>query len=76
MGPRVGLDGRKISPPPGFDPPDRPARSSVAIPTELPGPLFNIVHGVILMNEDKLSMLLRCNKTGNVRTVEGRGAFA
>ena len=36
MGPRVGLDGRKISFPPGFDP-DRPARSSVAIPTELHG---------------------------------------
>jgi len=23
--------------------PDRPARSSVAIPTELPGPMFNII---------------------------------
>ena len=29
MGPRAGLDGRKFSSPPGFDP---------AIPTELPGP--------------------------------------
>jgi len=29
---------RKISPPPGFDPPDRPARSSVAIPTALHRP--------------------------------------
>ena len=75
VGPRAGLDGRKISSPLGFDPgphftsgkdpvhilqeagwapgpvwtggksrphwdsiPDRPARSSVAIPTELPGP--------------------------------------
>ena len=36
MGPRAGLDGRKISSPPGFDPgPSSPW--SVAIPTELPG---------------------------------------
>jgi len=34
VGPRDGLNGRKISSPPGFD----PARSSVTIPTELPGP--------------------------------------
>ena len=33
----MGLDGRKISSPPGFDPgPYSP--QSVAIPTELPGP--------------------------------------
>ena len=37
MGLRAGLDGQKISSPPGFDPRNRPARSSVAIPTELPG---------------------------------------
>ena len=37
MGPRAGLDGRKISSPPGFDRgPSIPY--SVAIPTELPGP--------------------------------------
>ena len=37
MGPRAGLDGRKNSSPPGFDPgPSSPW--SVAIPTELPGP--------------------------------------
>ena len=36
MGPRARLEGRNISSSPGFDPPDRPARSSVAIPTELP----------------------------------------
>ena len=37
MGPRAGLDGRKISSPPGFDPgPSIP--QSLAIPTELPGP--------------------------------------
>ena len=36
MGPRAGLDRRKISSPPGFDP--GPSRwYSVAIPTELPG---------------------------------------
>ena len=37
MGPRAGLDGRKISPHRNSIP-DRPTRSSVAIPTELPGP--------------------------------------
>ena len=38
MGPRTGLDGRKISSPLGFD--TRPSSPvSVAIPTELPGPL-------------------------------------
>ena len=37
VGTRAGLDGRKISSPPGFDPgPSSP--QSVAIPTELPGP--------------------------------------
>jgi len=36
VGPRAGLDGRKTSSSPGFDP-GPPARSSVAIPTEIPG---------------------------------------
>ena len=36
MGPRAGLDGRKISSPPGFD--LGPSSPSVGIPTELPGP--------------------------------------
>ena len=37
MGPRAGLDGRKMSSPPGFDPgPSSP--QSVTMPTELPGP--------------------------------------
>ena len=37
MSRRAGLDGRKISSPPGFDlGPSSP--QSVAIPTELPGP--------------------------------------
>ena len=38
MGPRAGLDGRKISSPPGFDP-GQSSPWSVAIPTKLPGPL-------------------------------------
>ena len=37
MGPKASLDGRKISSPPGFDPAPS-SLSSVAIPTELPGP--------------------------------------
>ena len=39
VGPRAGLDrcGKSL-PPTGIQSPDRPARSSVAIPTELPGP--------------------------------------
>ena len=37
MGPRAGLDGRKISSPPGFDA-GMSSPQSVAIPTELPGP--------------------------------------
>jgi len=40
VGPRAGLDGRKISSPPGFDP--GPSTSySDAIPIELPGPHRN-----------------------------------
>ena len=48
MGPRAGLDRRKVSSPLGFNPgPSSPL--SVAIPTELPGPqpihnLFNLIH--------------------------------
>ena len=38
MGPRAGLDGRKKSRPHRDSISDRPARSSVVIPTELPGP--------------------------------------
>ena len=37
MGLRAGLDWRKISSPPGFDP-GPSSQQSVAIPTELPGP--------------------------------------
>jgi len=46
MGPRAGLDGRKISSPSGFNPkPSSPW--SVGIPTELPGPHLHSVRGVI-----------------------------
>jgi len=42
VGPRAGLDGRKTSSPPAFDPgPSSP--QSVAIPTELPGPRVYII---------------------------------
>ena len=34
----VWTGGKSRPLPPGFNPRDRPARSSVAIPTELPGP--------------------------------------
>jgi len=37
VGSRAGVDGRKISSPPGFNP-GPPTAWSVAIPTELPGP--------------------------------------
>jgi len=40
VGPRAGLDGQKISSPPGFDP---GPSSSVSIPTELPGPRSIVV---------------------------------
>ena len=47
MGPGAGLDGRKISSPPGFDPgPSIPL--SVAVPTELPGPLQCFVIPIII----------------------------
>jgi hypothetical protein len=42
VGPRAGLDRRGISRPTGVRSPDRPARSSVAIPTELPSPHLSI----------------------------------
>jgi len=42
VGHRAGLDGRKISSPHRDSIPDRPDRSSVAIPNELPGPLRGV----------------------------------
>ena len=47
MGPRAGLDGGK-SRRTGIRSPDRPARSSVAIPTELSGPRLLLLHIVYL----------------------------
>jgi len=50
MGPRAGLDGRKICSH-RESIPDRPARSSVAVPTELPDPQLTEVsalkHGTV-----------------------------
>ena len=47
MGSRAGVDGRKNSSPPGFDPgPSSP--KPVAIPTELPGPrIKNNVYKIV-----------------------------
>ena len=45
VSPRAGLDGRKISSPPGFDPVSSSPRS-VAIPTERPGPYHKWVPGI------------------------------
>jgi len=50
VGPRAGLDGRKISPSSGFDPgPSSP--KSVAILTELPGPQLVHLVGFFLRME-------------------------
>jgi len=50
VGPRAGVDGRKITSPPGFDTgPSSP--QSVAIPTELPGPQFILVHTIYTLCE-------------------------
>ena len=52
MGPRAGLDGRKISP--HRDSIPRPSiQQSVAIPTELPGPQRAILEGVL--NQERRS---------------------
>ena len=45
MGPRAGLDGRKISSPPGFDP-GLSSPQSVTTPTELPSPQNPLSIGV------------------------------
>jgi len=60
VGPRAGLNGRKISSPPGFDPePSSP--QSVAIPTELPGPHY--------LNMDSLNQYKRkMDVTSGVQT--------
>ena len=50
MGPRAaGLDGRKISSPPGFGP-VLSSPQSVTVPTELPGPQMNNILNVIFVD--------------------------
>ena len=72
-GPRAGLDGRKIASPPGFDP-GPPARSSVAIPTELTGPQCNA--GRVKDVSDKVGLnrpvLLKDDNTGRSEQVWSR----
>ena len=50
---------RKISPPTGNRSPDRPARSSVAIPTELPGPptVITLIINVTQMEATRLCLI-------------------
>ena len=77
MGPRAGLDGRKISSLPGLFLPtyfysilDRPTRSSVAIPTELPGPLMDYRQTIkTLRNRNKLNFILIFNPYRAVNTL-------
>ena len=52
VGPRAGLEGRKISSPPGFDP-GKSSPQSVAIPTELPGPLLIFMVTIITSTNRK-----------------------
>ena len=54
MGPRASTNGGK-SRPTGIRSPDRPARSSVAIPTELPGPQPVLVEILNMKTEAKPS---------------------
>jgi len=58
VGLRAGLYGRKISPPPGFDPgPSNP--KSVAIPTELPGlPIYFNKKAKRLLIFDKIIIII------------------
>ena len=60
VGPRAGLDGRKISSPQGLDP-GPSSLLSVAIPTELPGPLF-IRHGWRKWNESCHKILFQSDR--------------
>ena len=64
MGPRAGLDGRKISSPQGFDPgPSSPL--SVAIPNELPAPYFELILYTLCRHPHKKSQrILYFNGSG------------
>jgi len=53
VGPRDGLDGRKLSSPPGFDP-ELSSPLSVGIPTELPGP--HEIPGVYAKGEKQFAL--------------------
>jgi len=58
--PRAGLDGRKISSSPGFDP-GTSSPYSVAIPTELPGPRYVFLRCIISDIGTKLLMSIVCS---------------
>ena len=62
MGPRAGLDGCGISRQHRDSIPDRPARSSVAIPTELPGPPIYIYIYVVHL----LVWIINCANTRSI----------
>ena len=65
MGPRAGLDGRKISSPPGFDSgPFSPY--SVAIPTELPGPFSLHGHNTVSPYISVFLLILFCGSGSSV----------
>jgi hypothetical protein len=59
VGPRAGLDGQKISSPPGFDP-GQSSPYSVAIPTELPGPPYDILRVGKIIFLCILMILIQC----------------
>ena len=58
VGPKAGLDGRKISSQPGFDP-EPSSRSSVCIPTELPGPQCTYLWAKLIHRQVQMSDALR-----------------
>jgi len=64
VGPRAGLDRCGISRPHRDSIPDRPVRSSVAIPTELPGPLYFIYNNVIYIIINIYYILQGCTNFG------------
>jgi len=67
VGPRAGLDGRKISSGP-------PARSSVAIPTELPGPQCTTDRVKKVSNKVGLNrrVLLKADNAGRSKQLRSR----
>ena len=63
MGPRVGLDGEKCRPT-RIRSPDRPALSSVAIPTELSDPALSsvdvFIHYTVMHNKSTIKIVVLC----------------